>query len=80
VERNVVIDGSKITITQNGNSRLFSIDAGCEIVYYMQHFWEPTEIIELLRGTTVDKLLRFVPGYEIATTDKGVCPTCNRVL
>ena len=79
----VSIQGSKVTVEVDGKTRIFTLDAGSEIIYYCMHFFSHEMIIEGFQGTEAEKLLKHLPGYvanALPEADKGVCPTCQRAL
>jgi len=79
----VNIDGSKVTVVVDGKSRIFGLDAGSEIVYYMMHFFSHEQIVAGLEGSEAEKLLKHLPGYtpkKLEVQGEHVCQTCKRPL
>ncbi|NBS71750.1 hypothetical protein EBT31_22975 [bacterium] len=79
----VNIEGSKVTVEVDGKTRIFTLDAGSEIIYYCMHFFSNEQIVAGFQGTEAEKLLKHLPGYQanaLPEADKGVCPTCQKPL
>lgn len=79
----VDIQGSKVTIVADGKTRIFGLEAGSEIVFYMMHFFSNEQIVAGLEGTDAEKLLKHLPGYtpkQVQLEGAHICQTCLRPL